>query len=62
MAAAAGPDIFIDRTINWIFETYFELPPKGGVDYDINIPKATNCRYWRICVRTDGGELAHVDF
>jgi hypothetical protein len=40
----------------WIFETHFELAPKGGVFYDVNIPKATNCRYWRICVRNRWGE------
>lgn len=40
----------------WKHETYFEMPPKGGVLYDVLIPKAQTARYWRICVRTKWSE------
>lgn len=36
----------------WKHETYFELPPKGGILYDVLIPTAASARYWRICVRS----------
>lgn len=36
----------------WKHETYFELPPVGGVLYECQIPNATSARYWRICVRS----------
>jgi hypothetical protein len=44
------------NNIAWVFESYFELGPVGGTYYDAHIPKATNCRYWRVCVRNRWGE------
>lgn len=46
--------VFFSSTDNvtWRHETYFELPPKGGVLYDVLIPAAQSARYWRICIRT----------
>jgi hypothetical protein len=40
----------------WTHETNYELPPKGGVLYDVLIPKASSARYWRICVRSRWAE------
>jgi len=40
----------------WRFEGYFELPPKGGVPYDLLVPKAASARYWRVCVRARWAE------
>jgi len=37
---------------DWVFESYFECPPTGGVLYDVLIPNAASARYWRIAVRT----------
>lgn len=36
----------------WTFESYYELPPVGGVYYDVRIPSASSRRYWRICIRS----------
>ncbi|MBC8096542.1 MAG: phage BR0599 family protein, partial [Akkermansiaceae bacterium] len=36
----------------WRHETYFEIPPVGGVLYDVLIPTAQSARYWRICIRS----------
>lgn len=41
---------------SWKHETYFEMPMKGGVLYDVLIPKAQSARYWRICVRSRWAE------
>lgn len=41
---------------DWKHESYFEGPPRGGIFYDVLIPKASTARYWRICVRTRWGE------
>lgn len=40
----------------WTHETYFEIPPRGGVYYDILLPAASSARYWKICVRSRYGE------
>lgn len=41
---------------NWTFESYFEMPNRGGELFDVLIPKASTARYWRICVRSRWGE------
>jgi len=40
----------------WKHETYFELPPVGGVSYMLNLPTASSARYWRICIRSRWAE------
>jgi hypothetical protein len=40
----------------WTHETYFEMPPRGGVLYEVLIPNASSARYWRICVRSRWAE------
>lgn len=37
-------------------EAYAELPPRGGVLFDILVPKALTKRYWRICIRNRWGQ------
>jgi hypothetical protein len=40
----------------WTHESYFEMPPVGGVLYDVLIPNAASRRYWRICIRSRWGQ------
>jgi len=40
----------------WHHETYFEMPPVGGIFYDVLLPTASSARYWRICVRSRWAE------
>jgi hypothetical protein len=40
----------------WTFESYFQLPNRGGELFDVLIPKAASARYWRICVRSRWAE------
>jgi phage-related protein len=40
----------------WTFESYFEMPNRGGEYFDVLIPKAASARYWRICIRSKWGE------
>ena len=40
----------------WTFESYFEMPNRGGELFDVLIPKAASARYWRICVRSRWAE------
>ena len=42
--------------VQWTHESYFEMPPVGGVLYDVLIPTAATKRYWRICVRSRWGQ------
>jgi phage-related protein len=40
----------------WTFESYFEMPNRGGEFFDVPIANATSARYWRICVRSRWAE------
>jgi hypothetical protein len=40
----------------WTFESYFEMPNRGGEFFDVLIPNASSARYWRICVRSRWAE------
>ncbi len=50
--------LFFSSTNNstWKFETYFEMPPTGGLFYDVLIPNAQSARYWRVCIRSRWAE------
>jgi hypothetical protein len=37
---------------DWTFETYHECPQILGGTTQINIPKASSARYWKICLRS----------
>jgi phage-related protein len=45
----------------WNFESFFEMPNRGGELFDVLIPKASSARYWRICVRSIWGNSRQRD-